>query len=130
MLGIPAFWAPPAATVPAVPPRRGLKTSPCDYLAAGGTWPEGPLADDAPDEARFALQVGQRLKAHCEANGLSMNAVSRATNVHTQTVINLLAGRTWGDLPILFRLEVGLGVRLWATPRFQSQASDGGNGYG
>ena len=115
MLGIPAFWAPPAATVPPVPQRRGLKTSPCDYLAAGETWPDGPLADDAPDEARFALQVGQRLKAHCEANGLSMNAVSRATNVHTQTVINLLAGRTWGDLPIIYRLEAGLGVRLWVN---------------
>ena len=42
-----------------------------------------------------------------------MNAVSRATNVHTQTVINLLAGRTWGDLPIIYRLEAGLGARLW-----------------
>ena len=113
MLGVPAFWAHPAATVPAVPPRRGLKTSPCDYLAADGTWLEGPLADDAPDEARFAMEVGQRLKAHCEANGLSMNAVSRATNVHTQTVINLLAGKTWGDLPIIYRLEAGLGARLW-----------------
>ena len=113
MLGVPASRAHPATTVPAVPSRRGLKTNPCDYLAAGGTWPEGPLAEDAPDEARFALQVGQRLKAHCEGNGLSMNAVSRATNVHTQTVINLLAGRTWGDLPILFRLEAGLGVSLW-----------------
>ena len=112
MLGVPAFWAHPAATVPAVPPRRGLKTSPCDYLA-DGTWPEGPLVDDAPDEARFAMEVGQRLKAHCEANGLSMNAVSRATNVHTQTVINLLAGKTWGDLPIIYRLEAGLGARLW-----------------
>ena len=99
--------------MPAVPPRRGLKTSPCDYLAADGTWPEGPLADDAPDEARFAMEVGQRLRAHCEANGLSMNAVSRATNVHTQTVINLLAGKTWGDLPIIYRLEAGLGARLW-----------------
>ena len=113
MLGVPATRAHPATTVPAVPSRRGLKTSPCDYLGAGGTWPEGPLADDAPDEARFALQVGQRLKAHCEANGLSMNAVSRGTNVHTQTVINLLAGKSWGDLPILFRLEAGLGVSLW-----------------
>ena len=113
MLGVPASRAHPATTVPAVPSRRGLKTSPCDYLGAGGTWPEGPLADDAPDEARFALEVGQRLKAHCEENGLSMNAVSRATNVHTQTVINLLGGRTWGDLPIIWRLEAGLGVRLW-----------------
>ncbi|MXY96504.1 MAG: helix-turn-helix transcriptional regulator [Gemmatimonadetes bacterium] len=98
-----------------MPPRRGLKTSPCDYLAAGGTWPEGPLADDAPNEARFAMEVGQRLKAHCDANSLSMNAVSRATNVHTQTVINLLAGRTWGDLPIIWRLEAGLGTLLWVN---------------
>ena len=113
MLGVPASRARPATTVPAVPSRRGLKTSPRDYLAAGGTWPEGPLVDDAPEEARFALEVGQRLKAHCEENGLSMNAVSRATNVHTQTVINLLGGRTWGDLPIIWRLEAGLGVRLW-----------------
>lgn len=107
-----------------VPPRRGLKTNPCAYLAADGTWPEGPLADDAPDEARFALEVGQRLKAHCDANGLSMNAVSRATNVHTQTVINLLAGRTWGDLPIIYRLEAGLGVSLWVNCTLQSQIND------
>lgn len=101
-----------AATVTGVPPRRGLKTNPCDYLAAGSIWPDGPLADAAPDEARFALEVGQRLKAHCDANALSMNAVSRATNVHTQTVINFLAGRTWGDLPIIYRLETGLGAKL------------------
>ena len=82
-----------------MPPRRDLKTNPRDYLTSDGTWPEGPLAADAPDEARFALELGQRLKAHCEANGLSMNAVSRATNVTVQTVINLLTGKSWGDLP-------------------------------
>ena len=59
------------------------------------------------------MGVGQRMKAHCEANGLSMNAVSRATNVPVQTVINLLTGRTWGDLPIIYRLEAGLQTRLW-----------------
>ena len=96
-----------------MPARRGLKTNPRDYLTPDGTWPDGPLTDDAPDEARFAMGVGQRLKAHCEANGLSMNAVSRATNVPVQTVINLLTGKSWGDLPILFRLEAGLGVSLW-----------------
>ena len=105
----------PAATVTGVPPRRGLTTNPCNYLSASGPWPDGPLADDAPDEARFALEVRQRLKAHCDANGLSMNAVSRATNVYTQTIINFLAGRTWGDLPIIYRLQAGLGVRLWAN---------------
>lgn len=96
-----------------MPPRRGLKTNPRDYLTADGTWPEGPLTDDAPDEARFAMGVGQRLKAHCEASSLSMNAVSRATNVPVQTVINLLTGKSWGDLPIIYRLEAGLRVRLW-----------------
>ena len=97
-----------------MPPRRGLKTNPRDYLIPDGTWPEGPLAHDAPDEARFAMGVGQRLKAHCEANGLSMNAVSRVTNVPVQTVINLLTGKSWGDLPIIYRLEAGLGARLWS----------------
>ena len=42
-----------------------------------------------------------------------MNAVSRATRFHSHTVINFLAGRTWGNLPIIYRLEAGLGVRLW-----------------
>ena len=95
-----------------MPARRGLKTNPRDYLTSDGTWPDGPLADDAPAEARFALGVGQRLKAHCDTNGLSMNAVSRATNVPVQTVINLVTGKTWGDLPIIYRLEAGLGVRF------------------
>ena len=36
---------------------------PLRILGRGGTWPEGPLAVDAPAEARFALEVGQRLKA-------------------------------------------------------------------
>ena len=44
-----------------------------------------------------------------------MNDVSLATNVHTQTVVNLLAGRTWGDLPIIYPLEARLGVRLWVN---------------
>ena len=50
-----------------------------------------------------------------------MDAVSRATNVHTQTVINFLAGRTWGDLPIIWRLEAGLGVRLWSDEHLGEQ---------
>ena len=54
------------ASVTVMPPRRGLKTSPCDYRAAGRTSPDGPLSDDAPDEASFALEVGQRLKPHCD----------------------------------------------------------------
>ena len=53
-----------------------------------------------------------------------MNAVSRATNVHTQTVINFLAGRTWGDLPIIWRLEVGLGVSRWVIICSLSEAGD------
>ena len=107
-----------------MPPRRGLKTNPRDYLTADGTWPEGPLTADAPGEARFALELGQRLKAHCETNGLSMNAVSRATNVTVQTVINLHTGKSWGDLPIIYRLEAGLGVRLWDAARQQAPVGE------
>ena len=67
--------------------------------------------------------VGQRLKAHCETNVLSMNAVSRATNVPVQTVINLLTGKSWGDLPIIYRLEAGLGTRLWVNTSVPAEES-------
>ena len=68
------------------------------------------------------MGVGQRLKAHCEANSLSMNAVSRATNVPVQTVINLVTGKTWGDLPIIYRLEAGLDADLWCRERHREEA--------
>ena len=96
-----------------MPARRGLETHPRNYLASDGIWPDGPLTEDAPDEARFVMSVGQRLKAHCEANSLSMNAVARVTNVPVQTVSNLLSGKSWGDVPIIWRLEAGLGADLW-----------------
>lgn len=106
-----------------MPPRRGLETHPRNYLVPDGTWPDGPLTEDAPDEARFVMGVGQRLKAHLEVNGLSMNAVSRATNVPVQTVSNLLSGASWGDVPIIYRLEAGLRVKLWEHASESAQES-------
>ena len=107
-----------------MPPRRGLKSSACDHLAAGGTWPEGPLTEDALDEARFALEVGQRLIAHCDANGVSINVVSRAPTFTRKTVINLLAGRTWGDLPSSTGWRLGLGSGCGWTATFPDNPRD------
>ena len=52
--------------------------SPCDYLGAGGTWPEGPLAEDAPDEARFALEVGQRTSTGTTRRALGKSLIGVA----------------------------------------------------
>ena len=41
-----------------------------------------------------------------------MNAMSRIANVPVQTVINLVSGKSWGDLAVADRLEARLGTRL------------------
>ena len=40
-------------------------------------------------------------------------AQAAGTLTTVQAVINLVAGETWGDLPIIYRLEAGLEVGLW-----------------
>ena len=94
-----------------MPARRNLKPRPRDHLAADGTWPEGPLEDDAPDEAAFVMEIAYRLRTHCE--GRSIRSVARATGLHPQTIINILNGTTWGGVPTIYRLEKSLKIRLW-----------------
>ena len=105
-----------AATVPRVPARRGLRSRPCDYVSSGGVWPLGPFDDGAPREALFAVGVARRLQVLCDeaaARGVTVTAVAGRANLSVQTVFNLLEGKTWGDLPSIYRLEVALGAVLW-----------------
>ena len=44
---------------------------------------------------------------------MTITAIAEDANLSTQTVFNLLEGKTWGDLPSIYRLEVALGARLW-----------------
>ena len=94
--------------------RRALESQPSAYLAPGETWPEGELVDDAPDAARFAKKLAQRLKAGCGGdNTPSINAIAKRAGVNPQTVANLLNGKTWGELPTIFRIEAAIEYELW-----------------
>lgn len=105
-----------AATVAQVPSRRGLRSRPSDYLSPGGVWPAGPFDADTPREAFFVVGVARRLRDLCDevgAHGVTVTDVAQRANLSTQAVFNLLEGKTWGDLPSIYRLEVALGAVLW-----------------
>lgn len=99
-----------------MPSRRGLRSRPCDYLSPSGVWPDGPFAADTPREVWFFIGVVQRLREICDkqrVHGVTVTEVAQRANLSTQTVFNLLEGKSWGDLPCIYRLEVALGAALW-----------------
>ena len=98
----------------AMPRRRGLQPCPIDYLAPGQEWPDGDLLADAPDVAKFVQKLVQRLNKECSSDQTpSVYAVAKKANINSQTVFNLLSGKTWGDLPILYKLEAAIAHNLW-----------------
>lgn len=91
-------------------PERGIAKEPRAYLAEG-EWPSGQLVGDAPPEARLAAGLARRLK---EAVGeRSLRSVARDSGLSVGTVANVVAGRSWGDLVTVARLERALDVELW-----------------
>ena len=71
---------------------------------------------DTPREAFFVVGVARRLRDLCDEHstrGVTVAEVAQRANLSTQTVFNLLQGKTWGDLPSIYRLEVALGAALW-----------------
>ena len=99
--------------------RRHLKATPKDYLVNETTWPEGPLKEPKP-EVEFLMEIARRLKAQVDAT--SNRAVARTAGIDPQTVINIMKGDTWCEVPTIFRLEKGLQISLWPrthikTPR-------------
>ena len=94
--------------------RRSLESQPSAYLAPGETWPEGELADNAPNEARFAKKLAMRLKKGCGGEGApTIYAIAKRAGVNPQTITNLLNGNTWGELPTIFRIEAAVEYELW-----------------
>ena len=98
---------PPRAEVP--PPR--LPEVPWN-LARQPFWAQ------TPDEARFFIEVAKHLHDLCydDDSETTITAIAEEANLSTQTVFNLLQGKTWGDLPSIYRLEVALRARLWVNP--------------
>ena len=46
----------------------------------------------------------------------SIREVARVTGVDRATIAAVLNGLSWPDIVTLAKLEIGLGVLLWATP--------------
>ena len=98
--------------------RRGLLAHPRDYLAEGGSWPDGPLVEDAPAEVLLAQGVSWRLRdaqkrSILDAKERSIRSIAREAGISPQAVINIRDGASWGDLAIIARLEIVLDTNLW-----------------
>ena len=97
--------------------RRRLRARPCDYLQKDGEWPQGPFDEDAPEVLDFYLGIVKRLKAACQAEKASeekeIAEIASDAKVGTATVYNILQGKSWCELPTIYRLERALDVPLW-----------------
>ncbi|MEU9603390.1 transcriptional regulator [Streptomyces sp. NPDC048057] len=93
-------------------PRSQRDAAPATYLA-DGTWPDGPLREDAPISAVYAQAFSRRLGAVIEELGLNPFAVQRITGVNRRTIERTLKGLVLPDFGAIARLESELGVDLW-----------------
>ena len=99
-----------------MPRRKGLEPNPKDYLADGGTWPNGRLVADAPPEAVVLQIISKKFHGTVEPRGEAK--VAREAGISRQTVRNILRGETWIDLPTLYRIEQNLPVKLWTSEKW------------
>ena len=91
-----------------------LEPRPNSYLAAGGSWPDGPLTKDAPPEAVVAQELSERFRGIHEVR--YQGDTSRAADeleVSEATVEGLLNGGAWPDLATIARIERNLRIALW-----------------
>lgn len=104
---------------------KNLRKQPRDYLGEEGAdwWGYSPLIrDEGSSEARFVRLVARRLKRLIDEDGRSINRLAGDANVSPQTIHNILEGKTWCDLPAIWRLEVELQNRLWINDRLPQRA--------
>lgn len=92
---------------------RRPKPPPVDYLADGGTWPEGPFTPDAPTYVAPLAELAVRLRAETTRRGWSQQALADHTGANLNTVNYVLLGKVIPDTATLALLETRLGVRLW-----------------
>ena len=100
-----------------------LEPRPNQYLAAGGTWPDGPLTNDALPEAVLARALCEKFRVIYEARYNS--DTSRTANkleVSEATVEGLLNGGAWPDLATIARIERNHRVAL--SPHQHTASSD------
>ena len=91
-----------------------LEPRPNCYVAAGGSWPDGPLIEDAPPEAVLAQELTEKFRGIHEArhNGDTSQAADKL-EVSEATVEGLLNGSAWPDLATIARIERNHRAALW-----------------
>ena len=100
---------------------------PTDYVAPGKKWPAGPLADNAPKEARLAQGIAVKILDQIEKNNTTRHAVAKRTGIDTQTLYNVLDGKNWPNFVTVARLEIHFNRRLWGNehrPRRATPAAE------
>lgn len=94
-------------------PEHPQRNAPCDYIAEGKKWPEGPLADTAPKEARLAQGIAKQVIKQIDRNDTTIKKVAAAQQLRIKTLQDLIDGKTWPDLVTVARLEIHFDRRLW-----------------
>ena len=57
------------------------------------------------------MEIARRLKNACA--GRSKRSVVRNADMDPHTVINIIKGTTWCEVPTIYRLEKALRIHLW-----------------
>ena len=91
-----------------------LEPRPNRYVAAGGSWPDGPLSEDAPPEVVVAQELSEKFRGIYEARYDSdTSTAADGLEVSEATVEGLLNGSAWPDLATVARIERNHQVTLW-----------------
>ena len=89
-----------------------------------GNGPGVPSSKAPPLSPTFAKQVAERLASKLgEEHTPTRYAVAKEADISRQTLANVLDGRTWADLPTIYRLEVALKHQLWRNDDYPQTTS-------
>lgn len=106
---------------------------PRDYLAPDSTWPEGPLADDAPPAARLGQAIAANLRQAMQDQDIGLRPLARLAGLTHPTVKAVLDGDRLPSAHSLLLLEITLRTPLWPaalhrTPSPPPSATSAGRG--
>lgn len=114
MIGLPVDTAWDTTQMPR---RPGIPGPPNSYLAADGTWPDGPFQDDAPETIRVAAHIASRIRDAVAEAGLNVTQVSDGLGIARSTYYDIVNnGTVLPDLHTMVRAEVFLNIRVWPRP--------------
>ena len=61
----------------------------------------------------LAQSIAKKFRDHADRLGWNHSKAARRAGISRKTVLNILNGETWLDLPTIDRMERNLGLRFW-----------------